>query len=450
MPPSIKFHHVPRLLRLAGPLILSSSAIMTMQIIDAYVLSWHSAEAVAAMGPSSLSVLLFQGFLFGVAAYAGTFVAHNYGHRDRQGVWKSAWLGIHAALLSGIAALLVAWPLSRIFTLIGHDPLVARYEETYFLICLAGSFFPVLGGALTGWLSGIGRPLAIAWVSVFSFAINAVLTWGLVLGKWGMPRLGIGGAAVGTVTAEMISATLYAILFFKAGGFSDPAARRFDWVNFRYFLRLALPLGLRITGEVVAWALFLVVVGRLGVVELAASSIAFRVNGLAFFPAMGLGQAAGILVGQARGAGRDDLVPAITWQSLGVAEIWMVVMAIFFATASTPLMAIFAGQGPDSGRIIAAGNLILKFVAVYCLVDAANLLLGWILASAGDTRWLARAYLVSSAVFLILLWLTDRFIPGLIAEWTLATVFIAATALIWTVRFHSGGWRKIQVIRKTP
>ena len=43
------FNHIRQLLRLAGPLILSASTIMAMQIIDTYVLSWHSAEAVAAI-----------------------------------------------------------------------------------------------------------------------------------------------------------------------------------------------------------------------------------------------------------------------------------------------------------------------------------------------------------------------------------------------------------------
>ncbi|MBV5350439.1 MATE family efflux transporter, partial [bacterium] len=138
---------------------------------------------------------------------------------------------------------------------------------------------------------------------------------------------------------------------------------------------LAAPLGLRISGELAAWTLFLVVVGRLGTVELAASSIAFRINGIAFFPALGLGQAAGILVGHARGAGNDCDVPAIAWQSLVVCEVWMLAMAALFASASAPLVFIFAGSGPESVRIVETGTMIMKFVAIYCLFDAANVMI---------------------------------------------------------------------------
>ena len=429
-------------------MILSTSAITLMQIIDAVVLSRYSSEAVAAIGPSGLAIILFQGFLFGTSGYAGTFVAHNFGRGDAKGVRKSAWLGIHTSLASGVVALAVAWPLAQLFLLAGHEPQVARDERAYFLICMAGSLFPVLGSALAGWLSGIGRPVIVTAVTFLSFIVNAVLAWGLVLGEWGMPRMGITGAALATVAAQAVAALLYAAIFVRGGGFSDLAARRFDAPQLRRFLRLAMPMGLRISGELVAWTLFLVVVGRLGTVELAASSIAFRINGMAFFPALGLGQAAGILVGHARGAGKDDDVPAIAFQSLLVCEVWMLVMAVLFATASAPLMSLFAGSGPESVRIVAAGSLIMKFVAFYCLFDAANVMIGCVLSSAGDTRWVARTFLISSAGFLVALWFVDRVAASVVAEWTLATVFVFVTAAIWSLRFRSGAWRSERVLHE--
>ena len=429
---------------------LSASAITLMQIIDAIVLSRHSSEAVAAIGAAGMALVLFQGFLAGTAGYTGVFVAHSHGQGDAHGVRASAWLGLHVSLFSGVLAFAVAWPLSRLFLLIGHQPLVAEYESAYFWICMAGSFFPVLSAAMSGWLSGIGRPAVVMTVNFFSLAVNATLAWGLVQGEWGLPRLGIAGAAFATVTAQALTAFLLLSLFFRWGGFSNAVARKFDWPKISHFLSLATPMGLRISGELAAWTLFLIIIGRLGTVELAASSIAFRINGLAFFPALGLGQAAGILVGHARGAGRDDDVSAICWQSFAVCEIWMLLMALLYVIAPEQLMTIFAGDGPDSGLIIIEGVLILKFVAFYCVFDSANIIIGCVLAAAGDTRWVARAFIISSTVFLILLWLVGCFMPGLLTEWSLATFFVFATALIWMFRFRSGAWRKAAVLRDKP
>lgn len=441
------FKHVPRLLKLAGPMILSTSAITIMQIIDTLVLSLHSSEAIAAIGPSGFAVILFQGFLFGTSGYAGTFVAHHFGRGDSNGVRSSVWLGIHTSLLSGILAIAAAWPLAQLFFLVGHEAQIARDESSYFLICMAGSFFPVFNSAMAGWLSGIGRPVIVTTVTFISFFANAFLTWGLVLGEFGMPRLGIAGAALATVAAQLLASLLYAAIFARTGGFADLAARCFRFPEFRRFLTLAAPQGLRISGELAAWTIFLLVVGRLGTVELAASSIAFRINGVAFFPALGLGQAAGILVGHARGSGRDEDVQAIGWQSLAVCEVWMLAMAIVFAVASTPLVSIFAGSGPDSAMIVETGSMLMKFVAFYCIFDAANIMLGCSLASAGDTRWIARTFLICSSIFVALLWLIDFSMPSLFAEWTLATLLVFVTAVIWAVRFRSEKWKEIAVIK---
>ncbi len=442
------FAHIPRLLKLAAPMILSSSTITLMQLIDAVVLSRYSSDAVAAIGPAGMAVILFQGVLFGTAVYSGTFVAHCFGRGDTHGVRASAWLGIYTAFISGILALVAAWPLAQLFHLAGHTPQVTQNEEVYFLICMAGSFFPVFGSALVGWLSGIGRPAVVTVVSFISFAINAILAWGLVFGEWGLPRIGIAGAALATVIAQMAAALLYAVLFARAGGFTDSVARRFNRSEFRRFLSLATPMGLRISGELAAWTLFLVVVGRLGTVELAASSIAFRINGLAFFPAFGLAQAAGILVGHARGAGEDDKVPAIAWQSLAVCEVWMLLMACMFALASEPLMAAFAGSGPENHLIVSIGSLLMKFIACYCIFDAANIMIGCVLSSAGDTRWLARTFFICTSLFLALLWLISRYVPSLVTEWSLATIFVFATAVVWMIRFRSGAWRRARVLRE--
>ncbi len=441
--------HIPTLLKLAGPMILSSSAVMMMQIIDALILSHHSPQAVAAMGPSTMAVILFQGILWGTSGYAGTFVAHHHGAQNPSGVRRSTWLGIHTAWISGAIALVLAWPLAQCFRLARHDPQVTQDEMAYFAICMAGSFFPVLSAALAGWLSGIGRSATVTGVTFASLAINAILAWGLILGHGGMPRMGIAGAALATVLAQAVAASLYLALFHKAGGFKDPVAKAFDWVEMRHFLTLALPLGLRISGELIAWTFFLLFLGRLGTAELAASSIAFRINGTAFFPALGLGQAAGILVGQARGAGRDDEVPAIGWQSLLVCEIWMLAMAVVFVFASEPLMSAFAGSGPQAVGIVAAGVIVLRFVAFYCLFDAANVMMGSVLASAGDTRWIARAFFAFSGVFLASVWIVDQVRPSLEGEWTLATLFVFTTALTWSWRFRNGAWKRIEVLRES-
>ena len=88
----------------------------------------------------------------------------------------------------------------------------------------------------------------------------------------------------------------------------------------------------------------------------------------------------------------------------------------------------------------------MKFVAAYCLIDAANIVFGGVLSAVGDTRWIARAFLAATSIFLAALWAIDLFMPSLVAEWTAATVFVAGTAVAWTHRVQAGAWRKARVL----
>jgi len=99
-------------------------------------------------------------------------------------------------------------------------------------------------------------------------------------------------------------------------------------------------------------------------------------------------------------------------------------------------------------RIVETGSLIQTYVTLHCVYGAANIMIGCVLSAAGDTHWLARTFLIASALFLSLLWLVDRTMPGLTQEWTLATLFVFITALVWSFRFRSGAWRKVRVLRE--
>lgn len=440
--------HLRPLLTLAGPLILSSTSVTAMQVIDALVVTRHSAAAVAALGTSSMAVVLVQGLLFGTAGYCGTFAAHHCGAGDRSGSFRSAWLGIHTSWISGILGLVISVFLPEVFRFVGHGPAILEQEILYTRICLAGSLFPVMSSALGGWLAGIGRTSLVTVVTLFSFAANALLAWMFVLGRLGAPALGLAGAAWATLVSQALATALYFLIFARMGGFARPY-QRLVWSQLRHFWSLALPWGLRISGEVLAWTLFLVFMGRMGTTELASTTAAFRINSIAFFPALGLAQATGILVGQARGGGQDDEVPSIGLQGLILAEGWMLVMAAAFVFAGPWLAGWFHSPGPQGAAIVALVAVSLRYVALYCLFDASNVLLSAVLSACGDTRWVAGVFATASAVFLGALWTNDHFAGGYHLAWILAVVFILVTATAWALRFRSGAWRGLNVLRES-
>ena len=144
----------------------------------------------------------------------------------------------------------------------------------------------------------------------------------------------------------------------------------------RRLIRFGLPGGLRFSTEVAAWTVFLVFVGRIGTLELASTTIAWRINGAAFFPIIGLSEAIRTLVGQAQGRHEPAESVRITVQGLLIAEAWMLATAALFVVIPRPLYALFetaGGEGPAAFATVAdIGVVLLRFVAVYCLLDGFN------------------------------------------------------------------------------
>jgi MATE family multidrug resistance protein len=255
------------------------------------------------------------------------------------------------------------------------------------------------------------------------------------------------------VTAEAVVALTFGLLFLRKRNRREMAtwqSRRFDRALMRRLMRFGLPMGFGWTVEMVAWTMFVFLVGRIGKVELAATNIAWRINGIAFFPIIGLAQAVGILVGNAQGAKRPDLLSRHTYKGLIMSQMWMVAAVALFLLAPRFLYGLFHNPATmdetEFELISQVGTVLLRFVALYSLLDAFNIVFITALQSAGDTRFTLAEASVAHLLFLgALLWV-DHLNVGLNAEWGLATGFVMVQGLVWLVRFRMGRWRSIEVV----
>lgn len=444
-----------QILRLAGPLILSMTGLLVMQFVDGIYLAWYSAEAVAAVGPAGMTAFIVSSLVMGAAGYTSTLTAHYYGARQYAKIGPAVWQGVWFALVSGAAAASLA-PLGRhVFAWVGHAPQVQEYEYTYFSIMCYGMPISLLATALSGFFSGRGSNVTLMLIQVVGLVVNALLAYALVFGKWGFPACGVAGAAWATVSAQSVIAVLLGGRFLRRRHrrqYGTWSGRAYDRDMMHRLVRFGLPGGFRFSIEIAAWTVFLFFVGRIGTLELASTSIAWRINGVAFFPIVGLSEAIRTLVGQAQGQGRVEESVRVTVQGVLLSEAWMVAAAALFVVAPRPLYHLFqdanAVDPSQFAAIVETGVVLLRFVAVYCLLDALNIVFSGMLQAAGDTRWTLWMALVMHGIFLAGLIIADTLKLGLYAEWSMATVFVMAIALVWLWRFRSGAWKQIRVIEE--
>jgi MATE family multidrug resistance protein len=401
--------------------------------------------------PAAMLQFTLISFPLGVATYVNTFVAQYQGAgRPRQigpVVWQGIWIGLLA-----IPLLSLTTPLARLyFQNAGHDPKVVVQETTYYGVLIYGSGAIVLAGALSAFFTGRGATRVVMAVDSTAAALNAVLAGLWIFGRGGFPRWEIAGAGAATVCAEWFRVVCYAALMLRPRYRLYRLASGWRWNGalLRRLWRFGSPGGLQMLVECASFTLFITLVGSLGTENQAGTMLAFNVNSVAWVPMMGMGLAVSAMVGQQLGANRPELAARATWTAFVMAMVYMCTMSLFYVTVpGWFLMGHAAGMAPEQfAPLRDLVVVLLRFVAVYCLFDATNVVFMSAIRGAGDTRFVFWTALGTSLLPLGLAWLGIHYLgQGLLWCWTLITFWVCSAALIYLARFQQGKWRSMRVI----
>ncbi len=447
-----------QVIAISVPLAMSMAATTVMEFTDRVFLANYSLEAIAAVVPAGITAFLFIAFFIGVAGYLNVFIAQYTGagaeHRIGACLWQGIWFTLFATvLLWGLV--LIAAPL---FALSGHSPGVQQLEVTYFRILCGGAGLDVAAAALACFFSGRGFTRPVLAVSFLGMLFNIPLDYALINGIWIFPQMGIAGAGLATVAAWGLMTLAYVLLIF-----TPQNRRRYGlWKNrgldrdlLGRLLKFGVPGSLQFCLDVFAFTFFILIVGRIGNNELAATNIVFSINSLAFMPAMGFSMGVSTLTGQALGRNRPEDTVAAARSSTHLLLGYILLLDMVFIFAPQQVLSIFMASEMDTpaGReIMRMGVILLRFVAVYVCVDALYMVYSGVLKGAGDTRFLMIAIGSLSLVCMILpvyigvIWLK----AGLYFAWGCVVLFIGALFLMSWGRYLGGKWKTMRVIEQAP
>jgi MATE family multidrug resistance protein len=438
---------------MAIPLVLSTSSWSIQHFVDRMFLAWYSPDAIAAAMPSGILNYTIMSLFIGSASYVSTFVAQYHGAGRSHRIGPALWQGIYLSVFGGILILCLIPFAGPIFAFVGHDPAVQKDEVVYFqYLCLGG--FPVIASsALSSFFSGRGKTWPIMWVDVISTLITIVLDYALIFGNWGFTEMGMKGAAIATVISGFFSFFAYVALVARPSynsTYSILSGWRPDKELFSRILRFGLPSGIQFFLDMAGFTAFILILGRLGTVSLAASNIAFNINTLAFMPMIGFSIAVSVLVGQYLGKNRPDLAQRSTYSGFGMTFIYMSTIALLYVVVPQIFVDPFVSQA-NSGAytdIKRLSILLLRFVAFYSIFDTMNVIFASAIKGAGDTRFVMyMIILVSGFVLVIPTYIAVMVLgEGLMAAWTLATIYVILLGFAFFARFLQGKWKSMRVI----
>ena len=415
-------------------------------------------DVIAAVTPAAMLHWTVACIPLGTILYANTFISQFDGAgKIRQltaSLWQAVWLAVVAGLL--LTALV---PFSgTLFLLVGHSFSVVKQETAYFNTLCAGSILMLTSNALSCWFSGRRKTSVVMCVNVISVVINIVLDYGLIFGNWGLPELGITGAALATLLARGCDIVMYSVLMYRdSRRLKIPLAA--EWMPDRSlllkYLRYGFPSGLHYFMDNSAFLLFLFIVGSLNRDAMAATNLAFSVNSLIFVPLLGFGTAVQTLVGHHIGAGLQPAAVRTTWNAVRMGVVWTggtgLLLIVFPNTSLQPFL-MFAdktsGNGPSVESVLPIAAGLLKFVAVYSVFDSMAVVFASALRGAGDTLFPMLLTMCSSwLVMTVPAWIivnTDD--PTIHMLWLTCTAHITLMGTAMLMRFLSGKWKSVRLV----
>jgi len=347
--------------------------------------------AAAALGLVVIYALFLLGF--GPAMAVSPLVSQALGadpdnHDDaRRSVRMCLWLIIGAfPLLSAVFLFTEELALA-----LGQPAAVARLAEPYVLAYAPGLPFALGVLVLRNFLASIERANAPLVFIIVTTALNALLNYLLIYGNWGLPRMELVGAGLASAISNAVG-FLALVVYIDV----EKTAKRFrlfaefltpDWDRFREVARLAWPIGLTMVFEGALFNAAVLLMGRIGVDEMAAYQVAVNVAALAFMMPLGLSMAGAVRVGLKAGARDVAGVRRAAAASMFACSAAIMAFAVPMLLAPYLIAGLYLDAGdPANGAVIALVASFLPIAAAFALFDATQVAANQALRGLKDVR----------------------------------------------------------------
>ena len=365
----------------------------------------------------NLVIVFSTGFSYGLTP----FVGNHYGRGENASVGrilKNA-LAVNAVVAAGLMALMFILYLN--IHRLGQPAELLPLMRPYYIVLLISLLFVLLFNAFKQFADGITDTVTPMAILLGGNVVNIFLNWILIYGNCGMPRMGLLGAGVATLTARVLMLLCFVVVFFVAKryrpyvqGFKEAAVNRKDFAALN---KMGMPVGLQMGMETASFSLSTIMVGWLGTVALAAHQVMLTVGQLGFM--MYYGMAAAVAVRASNFHGQGDMLRVKENVSAGFK-----IILVMAAAVSIPLLIVRNSLGyffTDSAEVAAmVAQLVIPFV-IYQFGDGLQCNYSNALRGISDVKMV----MVYAFIAYFLISLPSAYLFGFVFDWGLTGIWMS-------------------------
>ena len=377
-----------KLIKIATPIAIQGIVSATLSMVDNIMVGFLGETELAAVGVGSQLFMVHYLVLFGILSGSATFMAQFYGTKDMANIRKV--IGFDFTLLAALGA--VIFLLVNCFT----DGILSLYTEDAAVKALAAQYVRI--NSLSFLLLAVSSPLEMAFkatqqvripmiISNVIFFTNIAINYVLIFGKLGFPKMGVAGAAIGTISSRIIEVIMNSYFAFRTKNeFCEKVRSYFGWDRelVKRIIKNATPTTINEFFWSFGQTMYVAAFSRISTTAYAAYQAANSIFNIFNFAAFSIGDAALILVGEKLGEGDMEYTWKLSKHLIKACILAGLVIGAITILLSQPLSGIF--------KLTDAGKMYTRYILiVFGATMAADLFNGLqiagILRAGGDTKF---------------------------------------------------------------
>lgn len=423
---------------LALPIMASSMLATAYNITDMAWIGMLGAKAVAGVGVGGMYVWLSQGLAslprMGGQVHAAQACGRGDYEKARSYASSAMQLSLFFGLLFSAACVLFIDPLLGFFQL--DDANTYAAARSYMLITCGLLVFSYLNLTLTGLSTAQGDSKTPLMANLLGLISNMILDPMLILGIGPFPRLETVGAAIATVTAQIL---VFLVLLIKSLRAEEPNIlrsirlfTRFPANYYKDIFRIGFPTAIQGTLYCFISMVLTRMVSSFGAAAIATQRVGGQIESLSWNTADGFGSALNAFTAQNYGAGNSDRIRKGYRISFIIIALWGLLVTAAFVFFPTPISRLFFHEA-DAIVIAVDYLIIIGFSEAFMSVE---LLTIGALSGLGRTRLCSIISIVLTGARIPLAMLLSGTALGLNGIWWALTLTSITKGIVFTLTFH--------------
>ena len=374
--------------KIALPVTFQNFIAASLNLVDNIMVGKLGDSSIAAVGVGNQIYFLLQLFLLGTSGGASIFASQYWGKKDIKGIKRVLGFSLIVSSLASLIFSILAFFLpTQMLSLFSNDNEVIMLGSSYLRNVCPSYIIVAVTSCYIACLRSTKQVKMPMIANFTALVFNTFLNYLLIFGNFGMPQLGVKGAAIATTISRVIDVIIIFIWFY---GYKNVlVAKLNELIDFNIGLikRFAKTFGTLIIKDMI-WAfgmsLYMIIYGKLGTEELASINIVNTINQLAFVFFIGVANAALVLIGNKIGENEYKLADNYSHFFLNTTILLGLLLGIFIISIKNIILIPFN----VSEEVVSQVSLLLVIYGFIFFIKAYNMVaVVGILRSGGDTMF---------------------------------------------------------------